>query len=932
MKFLSCENRRCALAMFVLLYSFLHASAQTGGPLGASPPASGTPKVEFEKYSLPNGIQVILHVDRKLPIVHVNQWFHVGSKDERPGRTGFAHLFEHMMFQGSKNLPGEYFTHVEKAGANLITGANGSTNSDRTNYYATVPSANLEYLLWIESDRLATLADALTKETLDNQRNVVKNERRQRYENQPYGHAFKLIDENLHPTGHPYSWDGIGSHEDLTAATLDDLKEFFKTYYAPNNLSLVIAGDFDPAEAKRLVEKYFAGIPPGPPLARPKRWVAKLEGEKLVEVKDRVPQERVYINWPTPALFDAGDAELDLAATIMTDGLSARLNKTLVYDRQLATSVTANQASRELSSIFTVTATARAGSQLSQIEQIVTDEIARLAKEGPTAEELRRAQSKWEYRFVSDLERLGGRGGRGDLLNSYNTFWGDPGKFEDDFARYRNATAQSVRDAVAKWLDTRNRLVVRYRTETAGRESQTALDRSKPPPIGDDRRFVAPEVKSARLENGMEVFVAVRRDLPKVAVSLVTKSGPVADPRGKAGVALLMYRTITRGTRTRSALQVVDELGDLGTSLTGSVARESTQLTMEVLKRNLAPAMTVFTDVVRNPTFPTEEVERERKKHLDTLAQEATNADYVSVHVINMLMYGHEHPYGRPNGGLPGTVARITREDLTEFHQTYWKPGGSALVFTGDITLAEATEIARQHFGSWAGGAPPAVNIPAPQPVAAGKVFLIDRQDSAQTVISQMLPGPPRKTEDYYALILADTAWGGLSMSRLYMNLRESKGYTYGAWSYPELMSKSGIWVAFASVQTDKTKESVVEFVSELKMLAGEKPITETELADVKANRVRGYAQEFETLAQLAGKIASLWAGGLPINELQRQPDELQALTHSDVNAVARKYAVPDKAILLLVGDLSKIEVGVRELNLGEVIVLDAEGKLVSKK
>jgi zinc protease len=274
----------------------------------------------------------------------------------------------------------------------------------------------------------------------------------------------------------------------------------------------------------------------------------------------------------------------------------------------------------------------------------------------------------------------------------------------------------------------------------------------------------------------------------------------------------------------------------------------------------------------------------------------------------------------------------ITRDDLAEFHQTYWKPGGSALVFTGDITLAEATEIARQHFGSWAGGKPPAVNIPIPQPAGAGKVIIIDRQGSAQTVIAQVLPGPPRKTEDYYALILADTAWGGLTMSRLNMNLRETKGYSYGAFSYPELMSKAGIWVAFASVQTDKTKESVVEFVSELKMLAGEKPINEAELADVKANRVRSYAQEFETLAQLAGKIASLWASGLALSELQSYPGELQTLSLPAVNAAARKYAVPGKAMLLLVGDLSKIEAGVRELNLGEVIVLDAEGKPVSKK
>lgn len=290
----------------------------------------------FEKFVLDNGLQVILHVDRKLPIVHVNEWFHVGSKNEKPGRTGFAHLFEHEMFEGSKNAPGKYFSRAEQAGANLSEGGvNGTTNNDRTNYFITVPSGSLEYVLWLESDRLATLGEHLTKENLDAQRAVVKNERRQGLENQPYGRAFKLIVENLFPAGHPYSWPVIGSHEDLTAASLEDVQDFFRTYYTPNNLSLVVAGDFDPAEARRLVEKYFGNIPAGPPLDRPGRWIPSLSGEKVVEATDRVPQERVYMVWPTPPFYAPGDAELDLTSNILTDGLASRLQKILVYDRQM---------------------------------------------------------------------------------------------------------------------------------------------------------------------------------------------------------------------------------------------------------------------------------------------------------------------------------------------------------------------------------------------------------------------------------------------------------------------------------------------------------------------------------------------------------------------------------------------------------------------
>ncbi len=918
------KYRLLCLLMSLMLLSAASVMAQSSGTEKQASGAAAVPKINFEKYTLPNGLQVILHIDKKLPVVHVNQWYHVGSKNEKIGRTGFAHLFEHIMFQGSKNATGEYFSFVEKLGAN---DANGTTNNDRTNYFATVPSGNLEYLLWVESDRLATLADALTKDKLDNQRDVVKNERRQGLENQPYGRAFKLLDENLFPAGHPYSWTVIGSHEDLTAASLDDVKEFFRTYYTPNNLSLVIAGDFDPAEAKRLVEKYFGGIPAGPALDRPKWWIPKLDGEKIVEAYDRVPQERVYVAWPSPPFFQAGDAELDLAASILTDGLSARLNKILVYDRQLCTDVSSFQLSREISGAFVVIATARPGVSLAQIEPVIAEEISRLAKTAPSVEELNRAKVKWEFQFVTGLERIGGFGGKADRLNQYNTMWDNPGRFEEDLARYRNATAEGVRDTVAKWLNTNNRLLVRFHPETSGRESQAALDRSKQPSVGADKPFNAPEVKSAKLENGMEVFVVERPELPKVSVALATKAGSVTDPAGKEGTAYMAVTTLDMGTKTRKALEIEDALGDLGTAFSGSAGREYSTVAIEVLKRNLAPAMNIFSDVVLNPVFPEAEVERERKLHLDNLAQQETDANALARRIRPMLTYGPEHPYGRAHMGLPRTVQQISRADLAKFYEANWKPAGSALIFVGDITLAEATQLARQNFGDWQGGAPPVVTIPEPRPVGPGKVFLVDRQDAAQTVIVEIMSGPPRKTDDYYALRLADTVWGGVFGARLNLNLREDKGYSYGVFSSQAFLSRAGVWYAQGGVQTNKTKESLTEFISELKMLAGQKPISETELTDAKANRLRSYALQFESLGAIAGQIADLWAAGLPMTELQRETGETQKVTLAAANAAAQKYAVPGKATLLLIGDLSKIQAGVGELNAGEVVILDVEGK-----
>ena len=900
----------------------------------AAAQGGSVPKVAFEKHTLPNGLQLILHVDRKLPVVHVNQWFHVGSKNERQGRSGFAHLFEHMMFQGSKNASKEYFTYAEMAGANLREGGvNGTTNQDRTNYFVTVPSGNLENVLWFESDRLATLTEAITPEKLNNQRDVVKNERRQGLENTPYGRWFKLVAENLYPSRHPYANDVIGVHEDLTAATLEDVKEFFTTYYTPNNLSLVIAGDFDPVQAKSLVEKYFGSIAAGPALDRPAKGMVRLDGEKIVEVKDRVPQERTYFAWNTPAYFDPGDAELDLVTTILTDGLSARLNKALIYDRQLASDVVAFQASQPLTSTYVMWVTARPGTDLAEIERVVTDEIGRLAKSGPTEEELTRAKTKWEFNFVTGLERIGGFGGKADILNQYNTFLDNPDKFEADFSRYRSATVASVQDAVNRYLNTRNRLLVRFRPERSGRSaSTTTMDRSKEPPLGGDKAFVAPEVKHAKLENGMELFVVERRDLPKVSVALATRAGSVADPAPSSGVASLTARVMRRGTAAKDALEIDTALGDLGTSLGWGVGRESARLNLDVLKRNLAPAVEILADVTRHPAFPAAEFEREKKLTLDTLAQQANNPNAVANRVSFMLGFGLDHPYGRPPIGLPQSVTALTRDDLAKFHQATWKPASTALVFAGDVTVAEATELARKYFGPWSGGAAPAVTIPPPQPVGPGKVFLIDRQDAAQTVVAQVLPAPPRKSEDYYAVVLADAVYGGGFGTRLNLNLREDKGYSYGVFSNPALLSNAGVIIAAGGVQTDKTTESTVEFMNELKNFAGAKPVSETELTSARFAKVRGYAQQFESLGRVADQILGLWTLRLPVAELQQEPEKLMSVPLAAVNAAAAKYAVPSGATLLLVGDLSKIEAGIRKLNPGEIVLLDVEGRPIGKK
>jgi zinc protease len=887
------------------------------------------PHVDYEKLTLSNGLDLILHIDRKLPVVHVNQWFHVGSKNERAGRTGFAHLFEHMMFQGSKHAIGDYFKYVERAGANLREGGvNGTTDFDRTNYFATVPAGNLEYLLWVESDRLATLAEALSQEKLDAQREVVRNERRQTYENQPYGRAYLLINENLHPAGHPYSWDVIGSHADLIAASLDDVREFFQTFYVPNNLSLAIAGDFDRDAAVKLVESYFGSIPAGPSHERHRRWIPRLDGPKLIETRDRVPQDRTYLCWPAPAWFHGGDAELEIAGRILSDGLSSRLNRALVYDRQLCTNVYAFNDVREISGVFVVVATARPGIGLGEIEEVIERELRRYASDGPTEDELTRAKTKWEYEFISGLERIGGFGGKADRLNQYNTFLGDPGKFEEDVARIRSISRESQREAAREWLPVERRLTLRFHAEEESVAATTnGADRASTPSLGVDHPFKAPAVESERLDNGLELFVVRRTDLPKVAISLATRAGSIGDPEGKEGLAYLTAATIELGTPDRDALEIEDALGDLGTNIGAISGREYAAVGLDVLSRNAERACRLFSEIIRTTIFPEQEIARERDRHLDNLSQQANDPGAVASRIRSMLRFGRNHPYGRPVHGLPSTVRTIERDDLVRFHRERWSPSTSALIFAGDIDMARARELAEKNFAAWTAPGGEEITPSLPETASPGTIYLVNRPGAAQTVISQILPAPRRDADDYYAFRLVDAIWGGGGFrTRLNLNLREDKGYSYGVFSNSASFRHGGVWWSQGAVQTDKTAESLVEFVRELRELAGERPISEEELEDARSARSRGYSQQFETLGRIASQIGELWVLGMTPGELQREYDETLKASREEVLAAAQRYARPDEAILLLVGDLAQIEIPVRNLDLGEVVILDVEG------
>ncbi len=882
-------------------------------------------RIEFEKYTLANGLQVILHVDRRSPRVHVSQWFHVGSRDEPVGRTGFAHLFEHVMFEGSQHAPQRYAVYGSKAG--IYSG--GRTDKDRTKYFSTAPSTSLEYLLWLEADRLATLPEALTQAKLDSARGVVQNERRQS-ENQPYGSVFEVMLENLYPEGHPYAWPTIGSHEDLRAATLDDVRDFFRTWYTPNNLSLVLAGDFDPVQAKRLIERYFGSIAPGPPLRRLARWVPDLRGDRILEVTDRVPYARLYFGWPSPPRFERGDVELEIAAAILADGPTSRLNRTLVERGQLASDVSASHDGGEIAGEFGISVTARPGTSLQQLEKIVMQEIARLAKEAPTAAELEPIRKK-------KIE-LGSTGtaadivSKADRLNFYNSYLGDPDRFESELARYRGVTAEGIREAVNRWLHTGNRVLLRVFPEISGLPTTVAVDRSQVPPLGTEAALVVPQVETARLANGLQIFLVRRADSPHVVGTLATRAGTVADPPGHEGLAHLTVSTMTAGKldrSTKAGTGASDPRGGPAIAfIRGSAAPESAQLSFEVMKADLPAALGVVAGMSRRPDFSAERFAREKRLLLDTLARDASDPNALAERIRPMVLFGREHPYGRPRSGLPGTIESLTREDLLRFHETNWKPDGAALILAGDLSLEEAEQLAREHFGAWS-GSPPAVPIPDAQPLGPGRVFVVDRPGAAQTVISELLPGPLRSAADYPAAELANAVWG----AGLGRNVRAEKGYTYTVSALTSLHTRAAAWMALAGVQTDKTSESIIEFNAELARVGGGgEPLTEAELAELKTSQARNLEQANRVPQLLVGLIAHLWDLDLPVTEMQRFAQAAERVTLAEVQEAGKRYAAPGRAKLLLVGDYAKIAPGLKELGLGDITLLDTEGRPVNHR
>ncbi len=887
---------------------------------------SKTIELKAEKFVLDNGLTLIVHEDHKAPIVAVNVWYHVGAKDEAPGKSGFAHLFEHLMFNGSENFNTDYFKALGAMGG---TDLNGTTNRDRTNYFQNVPVNGLDKLLFLESDRMGHLLGVIDQARLDEQRGVVQNEKRQS-ENQPYGQVFNEANKVLFPSHHPYAYPRgtvLGSMEDLDAASLKDVQDWFKTWYGPTNATLVIAGDIDAKTAVEKVKKYFGDLPAGPPLVKRGPWADRLTSTVRKEIEDRVPQTRLYKFWVTPASTTADNDYLNIATSVLAQGKTSRLFKRLVYTEQIATDVSAGIFDGELAGQAIVSATVKPGVDLAKVERAIDEELATFLEKGPTADELERLKTQAVAGFIRGLERIGGFGGKSDVLAESQVYGGSPDAWRESLERYETATPQQVQAAAKAWLGAPHLdLVVKpFGTFT---NAATGVDRKTLPPLGPPPPVAFPGLQRATLKNGLQIVLAERKGLPLLDVRLRVAAGTSGDSVANAGLASLSMDLLDEGAGKRSAIEISEALQRLGATLGTGASLDVSVVSLSALKTNLEPSLALMADVVLNPTLPQADFERLKNQRLAGIKQEKNNPTGIALRLAPKLYFGEGHPYALPSSGsgLEASVAKLTRDDVAAWVKASLKPGSSTLAVVGDISLAELVPLLEKTFGSWAAGAGPKVTVPTIELAKKPTVWLVDRPGSQQSIILVGHPALPTNNPDELAIEGFNIVLGGDFNSRLNMNLREDKHWSYGVRTFFGDAKGQRTFALLAPVQTDKTKESLAEVQKEVTELLGKRPTTVEEFDRIQADRVLKLPGRWETLGAVQGAVGAVLNYGLADDFFITYADAVKALTKASYDAAAKQVLKPQSLIWVVVGDRAKIEKGVRELKLGEVTVVDVDG------
>ncbi len=879
--------------------------------------------IPFTKYTLDNGLTLIVHEDHKAPIIAFNVWYHVGSKNEKPGKTGFAHLFEHLMFNGSEHYNDDYFSLMDQIGA---TNLNGTTSNDRTNYFENFPVSALDKVLWVESDRMGFMVNAIDSGKLSEQRGVVQNEKRQG-ENQPYAVAEELTVKSTYPAGHPYSWSVIGSMDDLNAASLEDVKDWFKTYYGPNNAVVCIAGDIKAADALAKVKQYFGSIPPGPPIAKNAAWTAKMDGYHMQVAQDRVSQARLQKTWNVPGWGTTSLTYLKILQDILTNGKTSRLYKRLVYDDQLASNVFSYTPENEIGGQIFIYADAKPGVSLDKINAVVDEELKKVFASGVSQTELDRAKTRAFTEFIKGAERIGGFGGKSDILLENEVFGGSADHYKKVYKEIAEASIANIKNTAVEWLSSGEyRLdILPYGTFTA---AATTLNRNEQPAMGPAVAVKFPAVSEFALSNGLKVALVQRTTVPVINMSLMMGAGYAADQFGAPGLAALTGKMMTEGTSTKTALQISDMQADLGASIGSSSDLDDTYLTLNSLSNNFDASLALFTDILLHPAFPQKDFDRVKKEQLLDIKQEQSQPVTMGLRILPALLFGKNHAYSNPytGSGTEASVKNIERSDLVKFHDTWFAPNNATLVVVGDISADALKSKLEKSFSSWKTKTIPKKNIAAVSSPDKPLVYLIDKPGALQSIIFAAEVSPSSTDPDFEAIEMMNKIVGGEFTSRINMNLRENKHWSYGAFSINIGAKGQGFFTGYAPVQTDKTKESIAELNKELSAYVGDKPATEAEFAKVRGNAILQLPGTWETNSAVLISLQESLKYKRGISYLDNYAAMLQNMQLVAIQNAAKKVIKPSSLTWVIVGDREKIEQSIRDLNLGAIKIIDSEG------
>lgn len=881
-------------------------------------------QIPHERFQLENGLTVIVHEDRKAPIVGVAVWYNVGSKDEPQGKTGFAHLFEHLMFNGSENAQGDYFQYLQEMGA---TDYNGTTNFDRTNYFQTVPRGALERALWLESDRMGYLLGAVTQEKLDNQRGVVQNEKRQG-DNQPGGLVFYEILQTMFPQGHPYRHSPIGSMADLDSASMDDVKGWFIDNYGPNNATLVLAGDISPSEARPLVEKYFGAIARGPVNVPAAADIPELTENVRKVMKDQVAATNISRYWSAPGLNSRDLVALTVGANILGGLSSSRLDNILVRDEKIAVGVSAGNFSFQRVGLLNVGATAAPGVDPAAVEARMNEVIDRFIAEGPTEDEVRRAATQEVAGTIRGLEQVGGFGGKAVTLASGEVFVGDADFYARQLEILATLTPAEVQAAMQQWMTRPSMTLVlepgerdseyteaasvAVATDDAPADNTVTVSLVRPKPdIQTLAELDFPDVAETTLSNGMKVYYAQRTAVPVTRVALSFDAGSAADPVDKRGLGSLAMSLYDEGTATRSSQQIAEARERLGANITTGGGADRSTFTLTALSANLAPSLELMTDIVRNPAFDAAELERVRTQTITGIRQQMRSPQGIAAMTLTPLLYGANSPYGDSGSGTEASVAGITRDDLVGFATRWIQPDNGAVFVVSDLSLDQIMPQLDAAFGKWAsnrmarGGKDFSTLAPAPE---AARIVLVNRPNSPQSMIyggylSKFDPKSP-KIED---LLNANNALGGNFLSRMNMNLRETKGWSYGVRGSVSQREGAVAYLVQAPVQADRTGDSLKELIREIGEFTTTKGVTEEELVRIVNNEIFELPGQFETSGAVLGAMQNNVLYGRPMNYAETLAETYRGQTTGSLDAAAREAVDVDRFTWVIVGDAAKV-------------------------